>query len=170
MLTSAAPITATSGAVALVIDPDTHMDKPKRRELSGICCVVEREGKTLSLDLTDLTETELYRILKSQSETGLQRYIHTLCNSINKLADQYDIPLKKGRETFAQPTLEDLREDTIIFERMTFLRNKKDRTAEEDRELERISGIYYGRNWWIRESFEANNHTNNKLDFGLNDI
>jgi len=123
-----------------------------RKELTGVCYPVDRNGKLLSLDISDMEDDEVRDVLKVLSADKLINTIITLIKVLKKISREYEVPDKLTREEkLHEPTEEELHEDKKIGIEIQKLISKEWRTAEEDRQLQRLSGIYFGRNIKIRK-------------------
>lgn len=67
--------------------------KPQERNLSGIYTRIKRDGKYQTVDLTDMTPEELAEYLDKWGMdcNFLQRLVQNLVETVQRIADKFDI-------------------------------------------------------------------------------
>lgn len=66
-------------------------DYPARRDLDGVFFRVERDGRWLSLCLTDLTEAERERVTEGRSPEWLRGLALVMARTLREMGDQLGV-------------------------------------------------------------------------------
>lgn len=69
---------------------------PSRRDLDGVCFRVERDGRWLSLCLTDLTEVERGWVTEGRSPEWLRGLALIMARTLREMGDQLDVVCEAG--------------------------------------------------------------------------
>lgn len=69
----------------------TEQTYPKRRDLDGIYFRVNRDGRWVSLCLTDLTPEEREEVVDGRSDAWLSSLALALADALRELGDQLDV-------------------------------------------------------------------------------
>lgn len=64
---------------------------PMKRDLDGVYLRVERDGRWLSLCLTDLTEAERERVTEGRSPEWLRDLALIMARTLREMGDQLDV-------------------------------------------------------------------------------
>ena len=69
---------------------------PSRRDLDGVYFRVERDGRWLSLCLTDLTEAERERVTEGRSPEWLRDLALVMARTLREMGDQLGVVCEAG--------------------------------------------------------------------------
>lgn len=69
---------------------------PMKRDLDGVYFRVERDGRWLSLCLTDLTEVERERVMEGRSPEWLRDLALIMARTLREMGDQLDVVCEAG--------------------------------------------------------------------------
>lgn len=73
-------------------------DYPRRRAMTGVYYPVWRDGKFVSIDVSDLIEEEIRSVLETKSQKDIINLAVTLTNVIKDCGEKYQVPFVKTRD------------------------------------------------------------------------